>query len=171
MLGDIPARSVRHEAALVLAAAFQPSLRGGQHMAALPRPAVAAVKYLAIDDDAAANAGTRSNINHMPAASARAMPVFRQGGNIAIVIQYHPGGEPGGNIVPHGEIPDVGHGGSQIDITLVIQDKGGHTYPDPFQILRPDALGFQHAVSRGHQLVGKGRPICLNIRGMFIPAH
>ena len=142
MLGDIPAGSVGHEASPVPAAAFQPGLRGGQHMAAFPRPAVAAVKYLAIDDDAAANAGTRSNINHMPAASARAMPVFRQGGNIAIVIQYHPGGEPGGNIVPHGEIPDVGHGGSQIDITLVIQDKGGHTYPDPFQILRPDALGF-----------------------------
>ena len=133
-VGNIPAGCPAHEAAAVSAAAFQTLVRRNEHVPGFPRPAIAPAEQFPVKDQPAADAGADGHINHVAAPASCPKTVFRKSCAVAVVIQNNRNRQVLRQIIPHGKIPDVLHGGRHANISLVKQDKGGHTDTDPAQI-------------------------------------
>ena len=132
-------------------------------------------------NQSAADAGAGGHIDHVTAAPASAVAVFRQGGDVAVVVQNHRYAEARSQIVPHGEVTDIDHSRGHTDIALIEQDEGRHTDADALQIRRSQTVFLEHRPDTfDHQIRKPGTCQrlcqCLHIlspggNGDFQPSH
>ena len=97
----------------------------------------------------------------------RAEAVFCRGGHVAVVVQHDGDPQPLGQIVPHGEVPDVHHGGGHAHIPLLEEDKGGHAYADSRQVGQSEAVFFQNGVDGVDYHAAEGGAVGLDGGGLL----
>ena len=140
-------------------------------MTALSRPTVAAPKQLAIEDQAAADAGAGRHVDHVPASPSRTVAMLGQRGDIAVVVQNHRHVQPFLQIITHRKITDVDHGGGHAHIALVKQNKRRHTNTDALQAVNTDVVFLEQPVQALDHKVAKGRSICRDGRCVLKTIH
>ena len=116
-------------------------------MADLSRSAIGAAEHLTIEDQAAADAGTDGDIDHVPASLPGAAAVFGPGRDVGVIVKHRGYAEALGERVADGHAFPVGQVGGGNDYALFKVNVAGQGDADALKIPAGKRLLAEQVVS------------------------